>query len=270
MTRDLKLESWIRQKMMEAQFPGVHNYGWSWIGGCVGAYLLELEHPELKEKDFIGNVLPGTMGHKFMQEHALPEGSENENILILGHEEKRFIPMIHKLFRMSSVDTLVLDKQMQGLGVLDYKFIKDLTWVEQDAKDENKEQVNMYAYTSGALWYAIIYVEKLNYFNMRIHKYPTDPELAQRSIEKMKIVDRWVAGDRKDILWTTVATGLTHYSNGKKPYRFTCEPSSSGAFGGCLFKEFCLKELSKQFGQEFTSLFRYDEYLKQQEKVVAQ
>jgi len=264
--RDLELENWVRDKMCKAHFPGVHDFGWSWIGGCLGCHVLEKEHPEIKEKNIMGFTLPGSMGHIFMQEYALPEGLDTPEYLILGHEQKRFIPMVHEAFRMSSVDTFLLDKKLKGIGVFDYKFVKDLNWVEQDAKDENREQINLYAYTSGALWYAVIYVSKLNYEDIRIHKYPTDPELATKSINKMKLVDRWLANDRKGIKWTDLALGLDHFSGGKNSSRYICDASSKGTYGGCLVQKYCLIELSKQFGQEFTSLVRYDEFLKQQKK----
>lgn len=264
--RDLLIEAFLKDRMAQVQFPGVHDYGWSWIGGCLGAYVLSKEHPEIQEKNMLGNVLPGSMGHIFMQEYVLPEGLNSKEFQILGHEQKRFIPMVKTPFRMSSVDTFLLDKINAGLGVFDYKFVKDLDWVEQDAKEDNREQVNLYAYTSGALWYAVIYVNKLNYLDMRVHRYPTDTELALKSIEKMKLVDRWVANDRVGIKWTDMAQGLNHMTSGKCPNRYWCEPNSKGTYGGCLLKPFCLKELSKQFNQEFTSLFRYDEFLKQQKK----
>jgi hypothetical protein len=262
MTRDYLTEAALGQRLRTLDMGGCHEYGWSWTGGCNGSYALSKEHPEIAQIEPKGAVYPGSMGHYFMQEHALPAGFKLGNLQILAHEQARFIPLKYGLFRMSPTDTLCFDRVERCFVIIDYKFIKDLSWVEQEAKEDNKEQVNLYAHTSGAKYYIIFYVDKQNYDKFKLHKYEMDPILAKKDIEKLLQMDAWQTGHREGLLWTNIATGLNHLSYGAKKYRYMCDANRDGDYLGCPYKKYCLEYLSKQFNQEFTSFIRYDEFLK--------
>lgn len=210
-------------------------------------------------------MLPGTMGHEFMQNHVFPAGITAINLEVLAHEQEVFIPMKYKPFRMSPIDTLVYDHDNKCLGVIDYKFVKDLNWVQQDAKEDNKEQVNLYAHVINAGWYMIIYTLKKNYDEFVIHRYEVNPEQAEHSIQILEKVDRWFHDKdyRKEVPWTSLASGLTMFTTGRRPYRYICEPSTkTPSYQGCPYKEYCLKLLSEEYGETFTSFIRYDAFLR--------
>ena len=264
--RDYKLEQWLRGRLLEnIGPPGNHGHGWSWIGNCAGSYILSKFYPEIKEQELKGNMYPGTMLHEFMQKWVFPDGLKAIGLEILAHEQEVFIPMKNEPFRMSPIDTLVYDHNNNCFGVIDYKSAKKLNWVKTDAKKANREQVNLYAHVFGAEWFMIIYVDKKNYDKYVIHKYPVDHDLGEMSIRKLEKIDRWLYEEkyRDEIPWTELASGLNTFSNGNSPYRYICEPSvKTPSYTGCPYKKYCLKLLSKEYGTEFTSLARYDKYLR--------
>ena len=249
--------------------PANHNHGWSWVGTCAGAYILGKEHPEIQKIQPKGAMYPGSMGHLFYQKYVLPGGMIVEykdlKFEILDHEQQLFIPMKYAPFRMSPIDTLVWDLNRNGFGIIDYKTAKDFKYVKEDAKEANRLQVNLYAYARKALWYMIIYIDKISYDHTICHIYETDPDLAKKAIQVLQKVDYWTAGHRENLVWTDIATGLNVITKYYKPYRYICEPSQSTPYTGCPYKKYCLENLSKQHNQTFTSLVRYDQYLKNKE-----
>ena len=266
--RDFFLETWVKSTLRDGFIgpPGVHSYGWSWIGGCNGSHILGIQYPELRVGQPKGNMYPGTAGHWFFQTYVFVEGKRAMNLEILGHEQQLFIPMKYAPFRMSPIDTLVWDHDNNCFGIIDYKTAKDLTWVVEDAKEDNLEQVNLYAYVRKAGWYAIVYIDKTNYDHLIIHRYDTDEDMAKHSIVKLGIVEQWLNEEefRNTHPWTYIAGGLNKWTKSRtNPYRYICEPSSRTDYGGCPFKKKCLENLSKEYGINFKSLARYDQYLEE-------
>jgi len=262
--RDYFLESALKSKLVNENIgePGTHDYGWSWVGGCMGSHLLSKEHPEVIQKK--GNMYPGSAGHHFWQSYIFVPGNNIAGLLVLGHEQQTFVYLESGRFFMSPQDTRVLDVSTGKFGVIDYKIVKDLNWVEENAKDDNREQVNLYAYKSNASFYILIYVEKLNYDHFKIHRYEMDSIQGKKTVERLEFVDKYLHEDgfKDDVLWTSIAEGLSKWTNGNKPYRFICEPSTkTPSYRGCPYKKWCLENLSKECGEEFTSLFRYDHWL---------
>ena len=115
------------------------------------------------------------------------------------------------------------------------------------------------------LYGMIIYIDKISYDHTICHIYETDPDLAKKAIQVLQKVDYWTAGHRENLVWTDIATGLNVITKYYKPYRYICEPSQSTPYTGCPYKKYCLENLSKQHNQTFTSLVRYDQYLKNKE-----
>lgn len=264
--RDYILEAWLSSRLKQYLGPpSVHSYGWSWVGGCLGSKILQILYPEAVKDEQKGNMYPGSMLHEFMQSWVFEPGIRAADLEVLSHEHQVFIPMEHYPFRMSPIDTLVYDHKNHCFGVIDYKSAKDLTWVQDGAKEDNREQVNLYAHVFNAEWYMIIYVDKVNYDNFLCHKYETDHERGEATIEKLRKVDNWLNDEeyRKTVPWTSMATALTKFSGGKTPYRYICEPSvRTPSYKGCPHKEHCLKLLSDEYNHEFTSFVRYDKYLR--------
>lgn len=269
--RDHYFETWLKKHLVRGvNTGGFHGYGWSHIGGCLGAYVLGRLHPEVLKEEPKGPMYVGTMVHEFFQKYVFPDGLQAWNLLIIAHEQEQFInmsdinPVDDLPYQISPIDTLVWDFENKCFGVIDYKSIKDLSWVQIDAKMSNREQVNLYAYLKNAGWYMLIYVDKQNYDNFVIHRYNVDEEMAEKAIEKIRLGNRWLYDEqfREQIPWTDIAGGLTKFSNGNNPYRYICEPSiRTPSYQGCPFKDFCLERLSNQCGTEFKSFTKYDYYL---------
>ena len=155
--RDYFLESALKSKLMNENIgePGIHDYGWSWIGGCLAAHLLAKEHPIVQRK---GNMYPGSAGHQWWQSYVFTPGNNVAGLVSLGHEQQTFVMLESGRFFMSPQDTRVLEVATGKFGVIDYKFVKDLNWVEEEAKESNRDQINLYAYQSNASFYIVIYV----------------------------------------------------------------------------------------------------------------
>lgn len=202
-----------------------------------------------------GRVLPGSAGHAWIQ-GQLYEGRklmwEGGSAEVLGHEQQTFLAMEGGRWRMSPTDTLVWavgwEGEDGGFGILDYKFVEDVGKYAEDASWANREQVNLYAWGRQAKWYALVYVSKLNYLEMIVHRYETSEGQARASVKRMQWADGWVAGERPSERWLGLATGRWDKSYGKNGYRYICEPNKKGTYAGCPNRAYCLGQMARAYG----------------------
>lgn len=275
--RDYIFESALKAKLLNNGIgpAGHHGRGWSHVGNCIGAYCLSKLYPEIAAKQPKGAMYPGTMCHEFFQNYVFIAGSTFLHYEILGHEQEVFVMLKNGRHRMSPIDTLFWDPEEESFWVVDYKSSKadNLLWTETDAKIGNRMQINLYAYAlqqQNPLMkvggYMVFYINKENYDRFQVHKYDVDLELAKDAIDRLNMGDQWLNDEqyREEIPWTTVANGLGMLTKGKNPYRYICEPSTkTPSYTGCPYKHICLKLLSEEYNDNFTSFIRYDKYLSQ-------
>jgi hypothetical protein len=201
------------------------------------------DHPEIEFEGF-ENTIPGTLIHQYIQDKVLLTGMEIlQRYIVVGHEQACFCKVNGRI-RWSHADTLLWNFVEQYREIWDYKSEAYVDAKRTDAKNEHMVQVNLYAYLHGAKFYGIVYIDKKKYSTINVYRYPMDPELAKKTLERMAILDK-LKKKETSMDYKDMAEAI--YLDPKHTQCSWCQ---------CAKKEtpYCLEHFQQAFGKPFRSL----------------
>lgn len=237
--------------------------GWSSVGSCVGKQILDKIH----KTPFGGHgfVTPGSAAHEFWQSRLKSGMIAFDHFLIIGHEQYVFLLRKDKPNRQSPIDTLVFNLKSNQYEVWDYKSIGYITTVMKKPLEKNVIQLNLYSHLLKDMlklgYYPkcrLIYIDKINWENIKIHSWTGTKSLALRAIERIEWIEKGVEDfEWAKSNWERLTDGLNHWSQTKRPYRTDCKY--------CEHNYECLKYLGDCWDLKFKSVDDYTYFLKHKE-----